>query len=79
MQMIQFFFGKWDGGNARNLMCILKCFEKVLGLKVNLLKSRLYGVEITMWEVIDLAHGLKCSYGDTPFIYLWLPIGDNMR
>ena len=37
------FFGEWTKENARSLMCILKCFEEVSGLKVNCKKSKLYG------------------------------------
>ncbi|GJT65335.1 reverse transcriptase domain, reverse transcriptase zinc-binding domain protein [Tanacetum coccineum] len=38
------FLGEWDKENAKKLMCILKCFERVSGLKVNLNKSILYDV-----------------------------------
>lgn len=72
------FFGEWESGNARNLMCIMKCFEEVSGLKVNMDKSRLNGVEVTKREVIALARGLKCSVGEIPFVYLGLPIGERM-
>lgn len=59
-------------------MCILKCFEEVSGLNVNMSKSRLYGIGSNMGEVIGLARGLKCSAGETHFIYLGLPIGERM-
>ncbi|GJT13183.1 putative ribonuclease H protein [Tanacetum coccineum] len=49
------FFGEWDKENAKNLMCILKCFERVSGLKVNLNKSRLYGVGVNSDEVSNMA------------------------
>ncbi|GJX37852.1 hypothetical protein Tco_0251155 [Tanacetum coccineum] len=31
-------FGEWNRVNAENLMCILKCFEEIVGLKINLNK-----------------------------------------
>lgn len=39
-------------------MCILKCFEEVSGLKVNMTKSRLYGVGVTLGEVIAMHSGV---------------------
>lgn len=34
------FFGEWGNDNVRNLTCILKCFEEVSGLKVNMACDR---------------------------------------
>ncbi|PWA80255.1 reverse transcriptase domain, Reverse transcriptase zinc-binding domain protein [Artemisia annua] len=73
------FFGEWDKDNAKNLMCILNCFEKVSGLKVNLNKSRLYGVGVNSDEVVNMARWMQCSVGEFPFTYLGLPIGKCMR
>ncbi|GKB69914.1 putative RNA-directed DNA polymerase [Tanacetum coccineum] len=73
------YFGEWDKENAKNLMCILKCFERVSGLKVNLNKSRLYGVGVNSDEVVNMARWMQCSVGDFPFTYLGLPIGECMR
>ncbi|GJV51737.1 putative RNA-directed DNA polymerase, eukaryota, reverse transcriptase zinc-binding domain protein [Tanacetum coccineum] len=49
------FFGKWSRSNARNLVLILKCFEEASGLKVNLSKSRLFGVGVNLDEVEAVA------------------------
>ena len=38
-----------------NLMCILKGFENVAGLKVNLNKSRVYGLGVNQSAAEDLA------------------------
>ncbi|GJR39359.1 reverse transcriptase domain, reverse transcriptase zinc-binding domain protein [Tanacetum coccineum] len=73
------FLGEWDKENAKNLMCILKCFERVLGLKVNLNKSRLYGVGVNSDEMSNMASWMQCSVGEFRFTYLGLPIGDCMR
>ncbi|GJX13812.1 hypothetical protein Tco_0205570 [Tanacetum coccineum] len=60
-------------------MCILKCFEEVSGLRVNYNKSKLYGVGINEEEVRDMARWVKCGTGDFLFLYLGLPIGQDMR
>ncbi|GJS09472.1 retrotransposon protein, putative, ty1-copia subclass [Tanacetum coccineum] len=72
------FFGEWDRDNAQNLMCILKCFEEASGLKVNLNKSRLYGVGVSSGEEEDMARHMCCSVGEFPFMYLGLQIDANM-
>lgn len=73
------FFGSWSRGNACNLMAILKCFEKVSGLRVNLNKSRVFGVGVTSTEVDDMATIMGCRVGSIPFSYLGLPIGSDLR
>nr|GEY07254.1 protein kinase-like domain, beta-lactamase/transpeptidase-like protein [Tanacetum cinerariifolium] len=71
-------FGEWGRENARNLMNILKCYEEVSGLKINLRKSKLYGVGVERVEVERMARYMRYSTGDIPFTYLGLPIGVNM-
>ncbi|GJX93118.1 reverse transcriptase domain, reverse transcriptase zinc-binding domain protein [Tanacetum coccineum] len=52
---------------------------RVSGIKVNLSKSRLYGVGVNPNEVSNMASWMQCSVGEFPFTYLGLPIGDCMR
>ncbi|GJU50843.1 reverse transcriptase domain, reverse transcriptase zinc-binding domain protein [Tanacetum coccineum] len=73
------FFGEWSRYNAMNLMCILKGFEKAAGLKVNLNKSRVYGIGVNREVVEDMAKQIRCSVGELPITYLGLPIGMCMR
>ncbi|GJS39203.1 putative RNA-directed DNA polymerase [Tanacetum coccineum] len=73
------FFCDWSRNNGRNLMWLLKCFEKASGLRINLSKSKLYGVGVSEVEVEEMAHMLKCRPGKLPFMYLGLPIGVNMN
>ncbi|XP_071705147.1 uncharacterized mitochondrial protein AtMg01250-like [Rutidosis leptorrhynchoides] len=40
------FFGEWSRRNACNVMKLLKCFEKLSGLKVNFLKSCMHGMGV---------------------------------
>ncbi|GJU36447.1 hypothetical protein Tco_1184801 [Tanacetum coccineum] len=44
--------------NASNLILVLKCFEEASCLKVNLSKSKLYGIGIDNDEVVDVASSL---------------------
>ncbi|GJY46363.1 peroxidase 64 [Tanacetum coccineum] len=53
------FFCDWSRNNGRNLMWLLKCFEKASGLRINLSKSKLYGVGVSEVEVKEMAHILK--------------------
>ncbi|GJZ67828.1 reverse transcriptase domain, reverse transcriptase zinc-binding domain protein [Tanacetum coccineum] len=72
------FFGKWSPSNANNLILILKCFEEASGLKVNLAKSRIFGVGLDIIEVEVVASSLGCLHGSIPFMYLGLPVGRKM-
>lgn len=60
-------------------MEILKCFEEMSGFKVNLNKSRVYGVGVDEMSVSKMARWMGCSVGSLPISYLGLPIGVGMR
>lgn len=45
------FMGEWDEENITNLIVILNCFFLVLGLKINLHKSKLYGLGVPMQDI----------------------------
>lgn len=49
---------------------ILRCFELVLGLKINLAKSTLVGVGCPLEVGQPLASKLHCKVGNLPMIYL---------
>lgn len=72
------FFGEWSVSNVINLVHILGCFQDVSGLKVNLSKSRLYGIGINPLEVANVASIIRCTHDKLPFVYLGLPIGKRM-
>nr|GFB13085.1 putative RNA-directed DNA polymerase, eukaryota, reverse transcriptase zinc-binding domain protein [Tanacetum cinerariifolium] len=61
-------FGKWSRSTARNLILILKCFEEASRFKINLSKSRLFGVGVNSDEVEAVASSLNCSYDSIPFM-----------
>ncbi|GKD44083.1 putative RNA-directed DNA polymerase, eukaryota, reverse transcriptase zinc-binding domain protein [Tanacetum coccineum] len=52
------FFGEWSRLNASNLIRILNCFEMSSGLKVNLDKSRIFGIGIPSSEIESVATSL---------------------
>ncbi|KAL7588571.1 hypothetical protein Lser_V15G38261 [Lactuca serriola] len=58
---------------------LLRCFYTASGLKVNLNKSKVFGIGVQEIEVSRLANILCCEPGKFPFTYLGLPIGANMK
>lgn len=72
------FFGKWSLCNVRNLLQILNCFQEASGLKVNLGKSRIFGLGVSDSDLHEVASLMNCSFGKLPFSYLGLPVGKNM-
>nr|KAJ0222973.1 hypothetical protein LSAT_V11C200055230 [Lactuca sativa] len=72
------FAGEWCSDSIKNLSRILRCFHISSGLKVNFLKSRLFGIRVSSQEVQRMARFLGCTVGTFPFTYLGVPIGANM-
>nr|GEX11931.1 transposon TX1 [Tanacetum cinerariifolium] len=73
------FFGELNKENAKSLTCILKCFEEVFGLRILYNKSKLYGIGVNDSKLEDMARWMGCGFGEFPFTYLGLLIGENMR
>lgn len=61
-----------------NLRCVIRCFEAVSGLKVNLHKSRMYGVDCVE-NIERLAECLDCSVDFLPTTYLGLPLSASFK
>ncbi|KAJ9559863.1 hypothetical protein OSB04_005023 [Centaurea solstitialis] len=56
-----------------------ECFRLLSGMKINMRKSKLYGVRIE-GDVVDAwARGAGCVGGNLPFTYLGIPVGASMR
>lgn len=72
-------FGQWNMVNAKNLIRIMRCHQEVSGLKINLSKSKVFGIGFTSQEVDWIANGMGCVLGKLPTTYLVVPIGLNMR
>ncbi|GKD27472.1 putative RNA-directed DNA polymerase, eukaryota, reverse transcriptase zinc-binding domain protein [Tanacetum coccineum] len=75
------FFGEWSSLNASNLIRILKCFEMSSSLKVNLEKSRLFGVGIPTSDIESVVASLGCAFINVNhFFHLsWAFRGEKMR
>ncbi|KAL7597416.1 hypothetical protein Lser_V15G29053 [Lactuca serriola] len=73
------YVGEWSGINFLNLNRILRCFFLASGLKVNLCKSKVFGIGVDDIDIAMLASILHCESASFPFSYLGLPIGDNMK
>lgn len=58
---------------------IMRCFELASGLKVNMQKSILVGVNCLAEVLRPSANILHCKVGCLPIQYLWLHVGANQR
>nr|GEX44231.1 RNA-directed DNA polymerase, eukaryota, reverse transcriptase zinc-binding domain protein [Tanacetum cinerariifolium] len=72
------FIGDWSYKNAHNLLCILRCFYLVSGLKLNIHKSNISGFCVSDDTVSSMANTLGCGAAKMPLNYLGIPVGCNM-
>ncbi|GJZ21486.1 putative RNA-directed DNA polymerase, eukaryota, reverse transcriptase zinc-binding domain protein [Tanacetum coccineum] len=72
------FVGEWSHFNAYNLICLLRCFYMVSGLKINVHKSKLLGVNVPDEEVSNMALVIGCGIAMLPMMYLGVLVGCNM-
>ncbi|KAJ0887886.1 putative RNA-directed DNA polymerase [Helianthus annuus] len=70
--------GEWSLFNFKALRRLLRVFHLCSGLRININKSILFGVGKPLEEVTNMASGLGCRAGDTPFKYLGIQVGANM-
>ncbi|KAJ0599248.1 putative RNA-directed DNA polymerase [Helianthus annuus] len=73
------FVGEWEEGNALNIVRILRCFFACSGLKINFSKSNLFGIGVTIEDVVVMADLVGCAPDSLPFKYLGLKVGANMN
>ena len=59
------------------LKSLLLVFGQISGLKVNLDKSNLFGINLDQNHLSRLALLLECKASDWPILYLGLPLGGN--
>ncbi|KAD3642016.1 hypothetical protein E3N88_31240 [Mikania micrantha] len=71
--------GDWTDQNISNLRRLLRVFNMVFVLKVNLGKCNMVGINVGNSEVSKAASKLHCHVGELPFTYLGLSVGDNMN
>ncbi|GAU51623.1 hypothetical protein TSUD_414500 [Trifolium subterraneum] len=67
----------WD--NVRTIKAILRGFELVSGLKINFVKSKMYGINVEANFLEAAASFLSCSVDSIPFKFLGIPVGANPR
>ncbi|GJZ15913.1 RNA-directed DNA polymerase, eukaryota [Tanacetum coccineum] len=72
------FIGEWSWQNAHNLLCMLRCFYLISGLKINVNKSNIFGVSVSEERVSNMANSIGCGAGIFPIKYLGVPVGCNM-
>ncbi|GKV12577.1 hypothetical protein SLEP1_g23703 [Rubroshorea leprosula] len=82
MSLLQFaddtiIMGRADAENIRMVKDVLRWFELMSGLRINFNKSSIYGYNVSEGWLKGSAGTLRCGVGQTPFLYLGLPIGSK--
>nr|GEY38202.1 RNA-directed DNA polymerase, eukaryota [Tanacetum cinerariifolium] len=72
------FVGHWSEGNISTLIHVLKCFFHASGLRINLSKSRIMGVNVENAYFKQAAAKLGCLVLHSPFYYLGTKVGGSM-
>ncbi|XP_071694571.1 uncharacterized protein [Rutidosis leptorrhynchoides] len=72
-------FSEWSREDLQYILCVLKVFFLVSGLKINISKSHLFGIGVDDNQVTSFAAGTGCQVGLFPTKYLGVPIGTNMN
>nr|GEY59263.1 RNA-directed DNA polymerase, eukaryota [Tanacetum cinerariifolium] len=72
------FVGHWSDGNISTLIHVLKCFFHASGLRINLSKSKIKGVNVESDQVKQAAAKLGYLVLNTPFYYLGTKVGGSM-
>nr|GFB07593.1 RNA-directed DNA polymerase, eukaryota [Tanacetum cinerariifolium] len=64
--------------NITTLVHVLECFHMVSGLRINMNKSKIMGINVDNDKVYQAASRLGCLVLKTPFNYLGSIVGGNM-
>nr|GFA17485.1 RNA-directed DNA polymerase, eukaryota, reverse transcriptase zinc-binding domain protein [Tanacetum cinerariifolium] len=72
------FVGQWSNGNISTLIYVLDCFYHASGLRINLSKSKIMGVNVEVSYVNHAAAKLGCLVLNSPFSYLGTKVGGVM-
>ncbi|GJY44231.1 RNA-directed DNA polymerase, eukaryota [Tanacetum coccineum] len=72
------FLEEWSDGNISTLIYVLNCFFHASGLKINLNKSKIMGINVESAQVIQAAAKLGCLVLKCPFYYLGTRVGGSM-
>nr|GEZ89679.1 RNA-directed DNA polymerase, eukaryota [Tanacetum cinerariifolium] len=72
------FVGQWCEDNINTLVHVLECFFQASGLRINMCKSKITGVNVGDEKVNYAASKLECLILNTSFSYLGTKVGGNM-
>nr|GEZ85377.1 RNA-directed DNA polymerase, eukaryota [Tanacetum cinerariifolium] len=72
------FMGQWSNLNIDTLIYMLKCFQRASGLSINLSKSNLMGIAVSVEKVEEVAKNIGCGVLKTPFSFLGSKVGGCM-
>ena len=72
------FIGEWSQSNVYNVICMLRCFYLMNGIKINVHKSKLLGLCVSDDDILDMASVLSCGVSKLPLTYIGLPVECNM-
>nr|GEX66846.1 hypothetical protein [Tanacetum cinerariifolium] len=72
------FKGQWSDSNILILIKALKCFFYASGLRINMHKSKLMGIDVDDDTMIQAARSIGCLQLKPPFSYLGTKIGSLM-
>lgn len=64
---------------VKGFKAILRFFELVSELKINLVKNTLIGIDVEDEHLKELEEEIGCGTGKMPFTYLGLPVGGKPR
>ncbi|RVW91468.1 Transposon TX1 uncharacterized 149 kDa protein [Vitis vinifera] len=73
------FFSNSREEELQTLKSLLLVFGHISGLKVNLNKSSIYGINLDQAHLSRLAEMLDCKASRWPILYLGLPLGGNPK
>ncbi|WJZ80712.1 hypothetical protein VitviT2T_000609 [Vitis vinifera] len=73
------FFSNTREEDLQTFKSLLLAFGHISGLKVNLDKSYIYGINLDQTHLSRLAETLECKASGWPILYLGLPLGGNLR
>ncbi|KAE8700930.1 hypothetical protein F3Y22_tig00110551pilonHSYRG00241 [Hibiscus syriacus] len=71
------FFSEANVEKIKNLLRVLKIFEVATGLKLNMKKKKLYGINVEESRVIGWAESISCGWASLPTTYLGLPLCED--
>nr|GEZ07720.1 RNA-directed DNA polymerase, eukaryota [Tanacetum cinerariifolium] len=72
------FMGQWSKRNIDTLMYMLRCFEWASGLSINLSKSKLMGLAVSIEKVEEVTRHIGCGFLNTSFSFLGSKVGGYM-